>query len=108
MYRCGSGGADISVLCDLIGAYLPRNWTSIKISDSTRHRDVLFKPFFIMSLIDLLSLPRLVNSGSLEGFIKYMGILASSSESQFASVVLGEIRINGKPLEISQAFNLLF
>lgn len=49
-----------------------------------------------MSLIDLLSLPRLVNSGSLEGFIKYMGILASSSESQFASVVLGEIRINGK------------
>ncbi|CAI7621460.1 unnamed protein product [Penicillium palitans] len=36
------------------------------------------------------SLP-LVNSGSLENFIKYMGILASSSESQFASAVLGEI-----------------
>ncbi|OQD61619.1 hypothetical protein PENPOL_c016G05337 [Penicillium polonicum] len=33
----------------------------------------------------------LVNSGSLEGFIKYMGILASSPESQFASAVLGEI-----------------
>ncbi|CAG8261520.1 unnamed protein product [Penicillium salamii] len=33
----------------------------------------------------------LVNSGSLEGFIKYMGILASSAESQFASNVLDEI-----------------
>ncbi|OQE28797.1 hypothetical protein PENSTE_c003G03719 [Penicillium steckii] len=29
--------------------------------------------------------------GSLEGFIKYMGILASSPESQFAATVLGEI-----------------
>ncbi|KAI2720819.1 hypothetical protein CBS147332_4059 [Penicillium roqueforti] len=33
----------------------------------------------------------LVNSGSLRGFVKYMGILASSSEAQFASAVLGEI-----------------
>lgn len=33
----------------------------------------------------------MANSGSLEGFIKYMGILASSSESQFATTVLGEI-----------------
>ncbi|KAJ5805574.1 uncharacterized protein N7503_003176 [Penicillium pulvis] len=33
----------------------------------------------------------LVNSGSLEGFIKYMRILASSSDTQFASAVLGEI-----------------
>lgn len=33
----------------------------------------------------------LVNSGSLEGFIKFMRILASSSESQFASAVLDEI-----------------
>jgi predicted RNase H-like nuclease (RuvC/YqgF family) len=33
----------------------------------------------------------LANAGSLEGFIKYMGILASSPESQFASAVLGEI-----------------
>ncbi|KAJ5394211.1 uncharacterized protein N7487_011852 [Penicillium crustosum] len=32
-----------------------------------------------------------VNSGSLEGFIKYIGILSSSSETQFASAVLGEI-----------------
>ena len=32
-----------------------------------------------------------VNSGSLEGFIKYISILSSSSESQFASTVLGEI-----------------
>lgn len=31
------------------------------------------------------------NIGSLEGFIKYMGILASSSESQFAATVLREI-----------------
>lgn len=31
------------------------------------------------------------NTGSLEGFIKYMGILASSSESQFAASVLGEL-----------------
>ncbi|KAJ6045328.1 hypothetical protein N7499_004107 [Penicillium canescens] len=51
-----------------------------------------------MSLIDSSSLNPgkhdilpLVNSGSLEGFIKYMGILASSSESQFASAVIGEI-----------------
>ncbi|KAJ6007485.1 hypothetical protein N7540_011461 [Penicillium herquei] len=33
----------------------------------------------------------LVNSGSLEGFIKYLGILASSPECEFASAVLGEI-----------------
>lgn len=33
----------------------------------------------------------LANAGSLEGFIKYLGILASSSESQFASAVLSEI-----------------
>lgn len=33
----------------------------------------------------------LVNSGSLEGFVKFMRILASSSESQFASAVLDEI-----------------
>lgn len=33
----------------------------------------------------------LVNSDSLKGFIKYIGILASCSESQFASTVLGEI-----------------
>ncbi|KAJ6000750.1 hypothetical protein N7481_001159 [Penicillium waksmanii] len=31
------------------------------------------------------------NTGSLEGFIKYIGILASSSESQFAATVLSEI-----------------
>ncbi|KAJ5776745.1 uncharacterized protein N7511_001756 [Penicillium nucicola] len=31
------------------------------------------------------------NTGSLEGFIKYMSILASSSESQFAASVLDEI-----------------
>lgn len=56
------------------------------------------KPYFVMSPIDASSLDSgkhdplpLVNSGSLEGFIKYMGILASSSESQFASAVLGEI-----------------
>lgn len=33
----------------------------------------------------------LANTGCLEGFIKYMGILASSPESQFASAVLDEI-----------------
>ncbi|OQD70587.1 hypothetical protein PENDEC_c022G01174 [Penicillium decumbens] len=33
----------------------------------------------------------LANTGSLEGFIKYLGILASSPESQFAATVLGEI-----------------
>ncbi|KAJ5549653.1 hypothetical protein N7513_006887 [Penicillium frequentans] len=33
----------------------------------------------------------LANTGSLEGFIKYLGILASSPESEFASAVLGEI-----------------
>jgi hypothetical protein len=51
-----------------------------------------------MSLIDLLSLNLgkhnilpLVNSGSLEGFIKYIGILALSSKSQFTSTVLSEI-----------------
>lgn len=33
----------------------------------------------------------LANAGSLEGFIKYLGILASSPESEFASAVLGEI-----------------
>ena len=31
------------------------------------------------------------NSGSLEGFIRYMGLLASSSECQFAGTVLDEI-----------------
>lgn len=51
-----------------------------------------------MSLIDSSSLhsgehdaPPVVNSASLKGFIKYVGILASTSESQFASAVLGEI-----------------
>jgi chromosome segregation ATPase len=33
----------------------------------------------------------LANTRSLEGFIKYLGILASSPESEFASAVLGEI-----------------
>jgi hypothetical protein len=33
----------------------------------------------------------MVNSSSLEGFIRYIGILASSSKSQFTSAVLSEI-----------------
>ncbi|KAJ5111857.1 hypothetical protein NUU61_001487 [Penicillium alfredii] len=33
----------------------------------------------------------LASTGRLEGFIKYLGILASSPESEFASAVLGEI-----------------
>ncbi|KAJ5396515.1 hypothetical protein N7509_004628 [Penicillium cosmopolitanum] len=35
--------------------------------------------------------PPLANTGSLEGFIKYLSILASSPDSQFAATVLGEI-----------------
>lgn len=31
------------------------------------------------------------NTGALEGFIKYMGILASSPESQFAATVINKI-----------------
>ena len=57
--------------------------------EPSRHPQAsISKPSFIMSSID--SSP-LVNSGSLRGFVKYMGILASSSEAQFASAVLGEI-----------------
>jgi chromosome segregation ATPase len=39
---------------------------------------------------DFDALP-LANTGSLEGFIKYLGILASSSESKFAATVVAEI-----------------
>jgi hypothetical protein len=35
--------------------------------------------------------PYLANTSSLEGFIRYLGILASSPDSQFAATVLGEI-----------------
>lgn len=58
----------------------------------------LAKKFFTMPPTDASSLksgesdtPPLANTGSLEGFIKYLSILASSPDSQFAATVLGEI-----------------
>ncbi|KAJ5300253.1 hypothetical protein N7508_007496 [Penicillium antarcticum] len=44
-----------------------------------------------------------VNSGSLEGFIRYIGVLASSSESQFASAVLGEITQQREKIQYQDA-----
>ncbi|KAJ5161927.1 hypothetical protein N7492_007319 [Penicillium capsulatum] len=41
----------------------------------------------------------LVNSGSLEGFIKYIGILSASSETQFASAVLDQIHSQDEELK---------
>ncbi|KAJ5988262.1 hypothetical protein N7481_003472 [Penicillium waksmanii] len=44
----------------------------------------------------------LANAGSLEGFIKYLGILASSPKSQFASAVLGEIAQQRKQIHFQE------
>ena len=74
-----------------------QKFEAIRVPNASQSHD-LAKQFSTMPAVNASSLKSgenntlpLANTGSLEGFIKYLGILASSPESQFAATVLGEI-----------------